>query len=450
MRQKSRLKKKPPGWISPSVLAKSKSLSSPVVSGEKRPSSPLTEEPSSPVQLASAEISSLCVATVETLDKSDLLKSSDLLAHDAEPMSISDITNPSVKESVAGKLAMAVASSNLTAKAVNTVDPATETKSDWLHLFKGPSKSLSKKGKAFILPSGEACVKIPNSVIEKHQKSWESFIIGQFYSEPPSQGIIHTIVNGIWSRQFCDISVSKLEGNAFLFRIPNFQTRNRVVNQRLWNIEGQTMFVAKWVPGVIPAKPELSSAPIWLELRAVPFQFFNEDGLEYIAGLVGEPKFLHPATANKTNLEVAKVFTLIDPRKPLPEAVNAQFQTGEVRRIRVSSPWMPQICSHCKEIGHSIKRCSSAPISCSGCNSSKHTLALCPRLGKKKRKQWVSIEKQSVMQGSEQVSAQSDGVSSLLCEDARSLSAEDSGKLSAVVSGKLFGWGLWEAAGNFA
>lgn len=246
-------------------------------------------------------------------------------------------------------------------------------------------------------------------------------------------------MNGIWSRQFCDISVSKLEGIAFLFRIPNFQTRNRVVNQRLWNIEGQnqTMFVAKWVPGVIPAKPELSSAPIWLELRDVPFQFFNEDGLEYIAGLVGEPKFLHPATANKTNLEVAKVFTLIDPRKPLPEAVNAQFQTGEVRRIRVSSPWMPQICSHCKEIGHSIKRCSSAPISCSGCNSSKHTLALCPRLGKKKRKQWVSIEKQSVMQGSEQVSAQSDGVSSLLCEDARSLSAEDSGKLSAVVLGKL-------------
>lgn len=145
----------------------------------------------------------------------------------------------------------------------------------WLNLFKGSSRSLSKKGEAFTLPSGEACVEIPNSVIKKHQKSWDSFILGQFYADPPSQGTIHTIVNGIWSRRFRDVSVSKLEGNAFLFRIPNFQTRNRVLNQRLWNIEGQTMFVAKWKPGVLPVKPELSSAPIWLELRDVPLQFFK-------------------------------------------------------------------------------------------------------------------------------------------------------------------------------
>lgn len=144
------------------------------------------------------------------------------------------------------------------------------------------------------------------------------------------------------------------------------------------------MFVANWAPGVIPAKPELSSAPIWLELRDVPLQFFNEDGLEHIAGLVGEPKCLHPSTANKSNLEVAKVFTIIDPRKPLPEAVNVKFQSGEIKRVLVSSPWMPPVCGHCKEIGHSIKRCKLAPISCSGCNSTVHTLDVCPRKKKKK------------------------------------------------------------------
>lgn len=88
------------------------------------------------------------------------------------------------------------------------------------------------------------------------------------------------------------------------------------------------MFVANWEPGVIPAKPELSSAPIWLELRNVLLEFFNEEGLEHIAGLVADPKCLHPSTANKSNLEVAKVFTLIDPRKPLPKAVNVQFETS--------------------------------------------------------------------------------------------------------------------------
>ncbi|CAN7140228.1 unnamed protein product, partial [Brassica rapa subsp. narinosa] len=219
---------------------------------------------------------------------------------------------------------------------------------EWVGLFKGrgKGKELEKKGTPFTLPSGEICIKIPNSVIEKNKKSWECFIIGQFYSDPPAQSLIHSIVNGIWSKQYRDITVSKLEGNAFLFRIPNVATRNRVIYQRLWQIEGQTMFVAHWEPGNLPEKPALTSAPIWLELRNVPLQFFNEDGLERIAGLVGHPKYLHPTTANKTNLEVAKVLTIIDPRQPLPEAVNVQFDSGDIVRVGVSSPWMPPVCSH--------------------------------------------------------------------------------------------------------
>lgn len=249
----------------------------------------------------------------------------------------------------------------------------------WCAHAKGLGKRLSKKGEAFFLPSGEACIKIPNSVIEKHQKSWESFILGQFYSDPPSQGTLHNIVNGIWSKQYRDIAVSKMEGFAFLFRIPNAATRHRVLTQRLWQIEGQTMFVDKWEPGVVPAKPELTSAPIWLELRKVPFQFFNEDGLERIAGLVGHPKFLHPMTKNKTNVEVAKVFTIIDPRKQLPEAVNVQFDSGEICRVLVSSPWMPPVCDLCKEIGHASKRCPSIAKACSLCKAKTHSLANCPQ-----------------------------------------------------------------------
>lgn len=282
-------------------------------------------------------------------------------------------------------------------------EPTTPATDNWCSVAKGSSKQLRKRGDAFTLPSGEACVKIPNSVIEKNKKSWECFVLGQFYSDPPSQGTIHNIVNGIWSKQYRDISVSKMEGNAFLFRIPNAYTRNRVITQRLWQIEGQTMFVAKWEPGVVPTKPELKSAPIWLELRKVPFQFFNEDGLERIASMVGDPKFLHPATANKTNLEVARIFTIIDPRKPFPEAVNVQFDSGEISRVLVSSPWMPPVCAHCKEIGHTMKRCKLAPKTCPTCDVGGHGPNLCPqktaekgkgkktRRGRSKSKVWKEV-----------------------------------------------------------
>lgn len=251
----------------------------------------------------------------------------------------------------------------------------TSRKETWCDKAKG--KKLQKKGSPYTLPSGEICINIPNSVIEDNKKAWDYFVLGQFYHEPPTQGTVYNIVNGIWSKNYRDITVSKLEGHAFLFRIPNAATRNRVIRQRLWQIEGQTMFVDKWEPGVIPAKPELSSAPIWLELRNVPLQFFNEDSLERIAGLVEDPKFLHPNTANKTVLDVAKVFTIIDPRKPLPEAVNVRFDSGDIARILVSSPWMPPICNHCQEIGHITKRCKRAPITCA--KSTTHTADKCTR-----------------------------------------------------------------------
>ncbi|KFK42816.1 hypothetical protein AALP_AA1G042800 [Arabis alpina] len=272
-----------------------------------------------------------------------------------------------------------------TVKVVHTAVPVEQAKAQplltdsWSGLFKGSSKELQKKGTAFTLPSGEACVTIPNSVIENNRKGWECFILGQFYSDPPSQGIIHNIVNGIWSRQYRDVTVSKLEGHAFLFRVPNASTRHRVLTQRLWQIEGQTMFVAKWEPGMKAINPELTSAPIWLELRNVPLQFFHEEGLEHIAGLVGKPKALHPSTMNKTNLEVAKVFTIIDPRKPLPEAVNVQFESGDIARVLVSSPWMPPICSYCKEVGHILKRCKVAPIQCNKCSSTAHITEKCQK-----------------------------------------------------------------------
>ncbi|KAG7579890.1 Endonuclease/exonuclease/phosphatase superfamily [Arabidopsis thaliana x Arabidopsis arenosa] len=403
-KSKSKSKKKPRGSISPST----RGSSSPAASGSPHASdsqqSPSGSPASSvPQQNASAVVDETGSAIINNLDTvSPVLgqiieeKSERILPDSVQlPLLIAGIASVEAQPSKASaKTASPVDPESIPSKEISSVIasypeastpavvPLIAAGDSWVNLFTGSSssRSLSRKGKPFVLESGEVCVKIPNSVIVKNQKAWESFIIGQFYADPPPQALVHTIVNGIWSRQFKDISVSRLDGNAFLFRIPNSQTRRRVLNQKLWQVDGQTMFVADWEPGVVPAKPELTAAPIWLELRNVPFQFFNEEGLEHIAGLVGDPKCLHPDTASKSNLEVAKVLTIIDPRKSLPEGVNVQFDSGEIRRVIVSSPWMPPVCAFCKEIGHSIKRCKTAPITCKGCNSTSHPFATCPRI----------------------------------------------------------------------
>ncbi|XP_010503049.1 PREDICTED: uncharacterized protein LOC104780241 [Camelina sativa] len=277
--------------------------------------------------------------------------------------------------------------------AVTTTPQQTE-EHPWKALVKGNNIQLEKKGSLYVLESGEACVTIPNSVIEKNKKAWDSFILGQFYEEPPHRGAVHAIVNGIWSRQRRDITVSKMEGHSFLFKVPCPNARRRILSQSLWQVDGQTMFVAKWSPDITPKKPELSMVPVWLDFHGVPLEFFNREGLEHIAGLVGHPVCLHPQTEKLTNIEVAKVYTVIDPRKPLPEAVNARFESGQIKRIRVSSPWLPALCSHCNSVGHTVSRCTKAPPTCTVCGSVKHNTDSCPRSKKNKRNGKLPIQSQ--------------------------------------------------------
>uniref|UniRef100_A0A0D3EB76 DUF4283 domain-containing protein n=1 Tax=Brassica oleracea var. oleracea TaxID=109376 RepID=A0A0D3EB76_BRAOL len=258
-------------------------------------------------------------------------------------------------------------------------DKVADASEFWKGYIKPNARNLEPVGTPYTLESGEACVTIPNSVIGKNRKAWDSFIVGQFYEEAPARGAIQAIVNGIWSKQRRDISVSKMEGNAFLFRVPCPLSRRRILSQCLWQIDGQTMFVAKWSPGTNQEKPELSAIPVWLDFLDVPLQFFNEDALKEIAGLVGKPLYLHHSTLNLTNIEVARVYTVIDPRRPLPEAVNASFESGDVRRIRVTCPWLPAVCGHCFKVGHTISRYSLAPRTCITCRSAKHKTKDCPR-----------------------------------------------------------------------
>lgn len=126
--------------------------------------------------------------------------------------------------------------------------------------------------------------------------------------------------------------------------------------------------------------------PVWLEFRGVPLQFFNGDALKEIAGMVSHPVCLHPSTEHLTDIEVAKVYTVIDPRKPLPEFVNARFESGDTRRISISSPFLLSLCTFCKKVGHSIIRCKVAPKTCTLCNSVKHLTVDCSQYNREKAK----------------------------------------------------------------
>ncbi|KFK34839.1 hypothetical protein AALP_AA5G199700 [Arabis alpina] len=238
----------------------------------------------------------------------------------------------------------------------------------WCQRFKSGSVTLMKCGTPFKLDSGELCVEIPNKVIEDSKPLWKDFVIGQFYRKAPSFGKIKAVVNLMWSKWHRDVTMTKLEyANSFLFKIPNNAARDRVLKEGIWNIDGSTMFVAPWSPGVKPAIPELKTAPVWLELRKVPYELYNPSALSRIASLAGH------------------LITEVDLHRPIPETVCARFESGEIVRVEVYCPHLPPICRICHEAGHPSKRCPKAPPFCNKCKNACHEEAVCPLVHKLKK-----------------------------------------------------------------
>lgn len=162
------------------------------------------------------------------------------------------------------------------------------------------SSSLSKHDFSIQVIDGSPCVEIPEKVIDNSTPLWEDFLLGIFLSMAPHVAKIHVIVNKIWPLGDKSVKIDVFVVNATLvkFRIRDCSVRARVLRRGMWNIAEIPMVVSKWSPIVEESQ---------LKIR-VPRQMFSWDGIGFLASPLGEPKRLHPDTAECKSFEEAKVF----------------------------------------------------------------------------------------------------------------------------------------------
>lgn len=119
---------------------------------------------------------------------------------------------------------------------------------------------------------------------------------------------------------------------------------------------------AQWTSAHSSQSPSLESIQIWAHLHGVPLDLRHQDGLSLVAGLVGEPKEADDFTKNLVSLTFSHVKVEVNLTKQLPEIVEFTRQSGEVVEVKVTYPWLPPTCSHCKELGHIVKNCLLLPV----------------------------------------------------------------------------------------
>lgn len=174
--------------------------------------------------------------------------------------------------------------------------------------------------------------------------------MGFFIGDAPHVGSIHATIKRIWAspKGGSKIDVQFIEKNTVLFRIDNSQMRVMVIQRKYWHIADIPLVVNVWSPQEALNPLDLSSMPLWVDLRGVPNNLYSHKGLKCLCKATGKFVKLHPTTEKCVRLDVARVLVKVNLHQELVEKISFQDKEGNLREIEVAYPWLPPWCSVCR------------------------------------------------------------------------------------------------------
>ncbi|GAV92418.1 DUF4283 domain-containing protein/zf-CCHC_4 domain-containing protein [Cephalotus follicularis] len=146
----------------------------------------------------------------------------------------------------------------------------------------------------------------------------------------------------------------------FLIKFDNEQAREWVLNNGPWDVWGYHLALRMWSKDMSLSLDDCKSIPVWVKLKSVPVQYWNKDGLSYIASVLGKPLHMDANTTNKRVLAFARVCIEISASSSFPDSITLELENGGTTLIGVEYPWRPAACTLCKVFDHSNKSCPRA------------------------------------------------------------------------------------------
>ncbi|XP_018448228.1 uncharacterized protein LOC108819674 [Raphanus sativus] len=241
--------------------------------------------------------------------------------------------------------------------------PVPELKDDgtlrfpWAARMNPATRNLYRAAKPTFRLDGTPQVTIPSQVLSLGPENKREYVIGQFHrcSLPPG-GLIHAVVNRLWGRS-CRIGCRKLSESSYLFHIPHDATRDWVIQRSVWHVDDCLLFVSPWKPANSLKVPEVSTIPVWVNLKNVPDCCYSRLGLSHVASGLGEPMQTHKPRLDPTTLGEAKLLVEVELDKPFPKQIALDDKQGNIFLVDVEYTRIPSICGRCGHLGHKEKRC---------------------------------------------------------------------------------------------
>ncbi|XP_059064774.1 uncharacterized protein LOC131856851 [Cryptomeria japonica] len=198
--------------------------------------------------------------------------------------------------------------------------------------WKGALVGNTKLGSSTLLAkviAGEDGPKIclPDSIMDNITSSLHLCLVGRFLAFRPTIDMVRRWAGSRWKLKG-SVSVSSMLGGLFLFRF-TIEEDFIYIMSGSWSYDKHCLALSKWKSGFDPSADLLRLAPVWIRLRGLPLEFWDDTIFRWIGNSFGQFVVADNVTMQKSRLVYACLCVNVVVNNPLPNFVALKSKWGK-------------------------------------------------------------------------------------------------------------------------
>ena len=228
----------------------------------------------------------------------------------------------------------------------------TEILRPWTGLFKQPTQDFHLAHILLDTCRQERKLSVPSTIVDKGSREWQNTIVGFFLDRKLPYSLVTKATTKFWGNAGLVDTLASDQGTYF-FKFDSGSTLEAVLEGGPWYVAGKPIILRKWEPHLSIEKDRISKIPIWVHFYNIPLEYWSQDGLSYIASMIGKPLLADKMTASRRRITYARICIEVDASEEWISSFELEAKNEKAPiTIKVEYQWTPTKCSICKCFGH--------------------------------------------------------------------------------------------------
>ncbi|KAL5714654.1 hypothetical protein ACHQM5_016585 [Ranunculus cassubicifolius] len=131
---------------------------------------------------------------------------------------------------------------------------------------------------------------VPSNIINEGKKEWADYVVGFFVEKRLSFHTVKDFLEEFWElKGSFDIAADR---DLFYFRFKCLEDKKYFLGLGPIFVAGRLFVVIPWSVEVEAQRLQINVMPIWIKIYKVQKRLWTNEGIAFLASLVGKPKYI--------------------------------------------------------------------------------------------------------------------------------------------------------------